>query len=85
MAKRVNQDEVAKLISTSKRTTTIKFGDEISALKKGEGLFISDNEWTAQTTITAYYYGKFRKGIKEEDRVYNYQKVKDGFLITKIK
>lgn len=85
MAKKVNQDEVAKLISTSKRTTTLKFGSEISALKKGEGLFINDNEWTAQTTMSAYYYGKLRKGIKVEDREYDYQKVKDGFLITKIK
>ena len=85
MAKKVNSEEIKKLISASKRNGTIKFGEEISQLTKGQGFLINDEEWTAQTTMSAYYYGKLRKGIKEEDREFNYQKVKGGFLITKIK
>jgi hypothetical protein len=37
-----------------------------------------------KTTPTAYYYGKFTKGKKKEERIYSGSKVEGGFLITKL-
>jgi hypothetical protein len=86
MAKKLTKDEAEKLIQSSKRTAKdILFGDQINDLKKGESLFISDKEWTMKTTMTAYYYQRFGKGIEKADRAISYNRVKDGFLITKLK
>lgn len=86
MPKKLTKDEANKLRETSRKTTkSIIFGDEINDLKKGEELFISDKEWTQKTTMTAYYYSKFAKGKEKSDRVISYGRVKDGFLITKLK
>ena len=86
MPKKLTKDESIQLRESSKRTTkSLIFGDEINELKKGEDLFISDKEWTMKTTMTAYYYGKFAKGIEKNDREFSYGRVKDGFVITKLK
>jgi hypothetical protein len=86
MPKKLSKEEATKLRESSKRTTkSLIFGDEINELKKGEELFISDKEWTMKTTMTAYYYAKFAKGIDKNDREFSYGRVKDGFVITKLK
>ncbi len=86
MAKKLSKDEAEKLLQSSKRAPkSILFIEQINELKKGEALFISDKEWPQKTTMTAYYYQKFTKGKEKSERIISYNKVKDGFLITKIK
>ncbi len=83
MAKKLNAEQVKELKSVN-RKGEIKFGKEISELKKGEGLMISDSEWDMKTTIPAYYYGKFRKGVEEKERQFSYRKVDGGYIIEKL-
>jgi hypothetical protein len=85
MAKKLNVEEVLKLKETISKKGDVKFGAEISALKKGEGFVIKLEEWDLKTTIPAYYYGKFRKGVSDKDREYSYRKIGDSYLIEKIK
>jgi hypothetical protein len=85
MAKKLNVEEVLKLKSTASKKGEIKFEKEIFSLKKGEGYFIKLDEWDLKTSIPAYYYGKFRKGLTDKDREYSYRKIGDGYLIEKIK
>jgi hypothetical protein len=86
MAKKLTKEEAEKLLLSSKRTPKqILFIDQINELKKGEALFISEKEWPQKTTMTAYYYQKFTKGVDKEDRVISYNRVKGGFMITKVK
>lgn len=85
---KLSKDEAKKLIESSKRggrKATIIFGEDIENLKKGEDLFISEDEWTVKTTMSSYYYGKFSKGIDEKDKKIAYRKVNGGLLITKLK
>jgi hypothetical protein len=88
MPKKLSKDEANKLVESSKRggrTASIIFGDDIEKLKKGEDLFISEDEWTVKTSMSSYYYGKFSKGIDPKDRKISYRKVTGGLLITKLK
>lgn len=85
---KLSKDEANKLVESSKRggrKASIIFGDEIEKLKKGEDLFISEDEWTVKTSMSSYYYGKYSKGIEVKDRTVGYRKVSGGLLITKLK
>jgi hypothetical protein len=87
MATVKKKEEAQALLASRKRGGTSKeilFIKEIEALKKGEGLFISEKEWKMKTTPTAYYYGKFTKGKKVADRVYSGHKVAGGFMVVKL-
>ena len=86
MATVKKKEEVLTILASRKRgiTKEVLFIKEIETLKKGEGLLISEKEWKMKTSPTAYYYGKFTKGKKKEERVYSGSKVEGGFLITKL-
>ena len=87
MATVKKKEEAQALLASRKRgggTKEILFIKEIEALKKGEGLFISEKEWKMKTTPTAYFYGKFTKGKKESEKVYSGHKVPGGFMVVKL-
>lgn len=86
MATVKKKEEVLTILASRKRGVKkeVLFIKEIETLKKGEGLFITEKEWKMKTTPTAYYYGKFTKGKKKEERTYSGSKVEGGFLITKL-
>lgn len=87
MPRKLSKDESKKLRETKKsgglRKET-RFGTEIESLKKGEELLIENHEWDMKTTMLAYYYGKFAKGIPENQRTIRYESVQGGLLITKL-
>lgn len=86
MPKKLTKEEVLKLRATRKhgvKKPTL-FVEEINNLKKGESLLIAEKEWKIKTSPTAYYYGKFTKGIEKKDRVISYEKVEGGLMITKL-
>lgn len=58
------------------------FGEEVTALKSGEGLLILDSEWSLKSSPSSYYYSKFKRGKTEKS--FTVSKVKEGYLITKI-
>ena len=86
MPKKLTKEEAQKLKDSQKKGVKkpIHFIEDINALKKGESLMITDKEWKMTTTPTAYYYGKFTKGVDKKDRVISYNKVEGGFMITKL-
>jgi hypothetical protein len=88
MPRKLSKEESKKLRETKKSggvRKEIRFGKEIEALKKGEELLIEHHEWDMKTTMLAYYYGKFAKGVAETDREIKYESVEGGLLITKLK
>ena len=88
MPKKLTKEEAKELRTNSKRGGVKKevlFINDINELKKGEELLIEDREWKMKTTMTAYYYIKFTKGIPKNERLISYQKVEGGLLITKLK
>lgn len=83
MARKISAKEAEALLP--KRRKTILFGKELNDLKVGEQFLIEDSDWTMKTTPTAYYYGKFRKGVAEADRKMAYQKANGGIILTRLK
>ena len=87
MPRKLTKEESKKLRETKKTGGVRKetrFGKEIASLKKGEELLIEHHEWDMKTTMLAYYYGKFAKGIPENERTIHYESVGGGLLITKL-
>jgi len=78
-----SKEETKLLLSTKKGgMKPVIFGDEISSLKVGDGLFFSAEEWKIKTTPSAYYYSRFRKG--KDVKTLSINKVDGGYLITKL-
>lgn|GEM_PF-1139960 len=75
-------DEVKALLETGLINKSVKFGAEISALKKGEGLFIATEEWKLKSKPSNYYYLKFNRG-KGKSKVLSVYNVKGGYLLVK--
>jgi len=74
-----------ELLLATKRTGVNKpilFAKEIEALKKGEGLLITFEEFPLKTSMPAYYYAKYSKG--KEVKTLSISKVEGGYLLTKI-
>jgi hypothetical protein len=74
-----------ELLLATKRTGVNKpilFAKEIEALKKGEGLLITLEEFPLKTSMPAYYYAKYSKG--KEVKTLSISKVEGGYLLTKI-
>jgi len=74
-----------ELLLATKRTGVNKpilFAKEIEALKKGEGLLITVEEFPLKTSIPAYYYAKYSKD--KEVKTLSISKVEGGYLLTKI-
>lgn len=86
MPRKLTKEEAQKLRESKRQGAKkpVQFGEEITNLKKGESLLITEKEWKMNTTPTAYYYGKFTKGIEKKVRVISYQKVEGGLMITKL-
>lgn len=87
MPRKLSKEESKKLRESKKSGGVRKetrFGKEIDSLKKGEELLIEHHEWDMKTTMLAYYYGKFAKGIPENARTIRYESVEGGLLITKL-
>jgi hypothetical protein len=87
MPRKLSKEESKKLRESKKSGGVRKetrFGKEIASLKKGEELLIEHHEWDMKTTMLAYYYGKFSKGIPENERTIHYESVEGGLLITKL-
>jgi hypothetical protein len=89
MAQKITKEELAVLMETKRSGARkeIQFAVELDSLKKGESLLITKEDWEKskiKTKINAYYYGKLRKGIPENQWKFNYQSLPSGFVITKI-
>ena len=81
----VKSKKDVELLLATKRTGVNKpilFAKEIEALKKGEGLLITTEEFPLKTSIPAYYYAKYSKG--KEVKTLSISKVEGGYLLTKI-
>jgi len=78
------KEDVKSLLANKKSGVNkpVLFATEIEALKKGEGLLISPEEFTLKTSIPAYYYAKYSKG--KEVKTLSIAKVEGGYLLTKI-
>jgi hypothetical protein len=83
MARKISAKEAESLFP--KRTKSILFRKEIEKLSVGEHLLIEDSEWSMKTTPTAYYYGKFKKGVESGNQTIGYRKVQGGILLTRLK
>jgi hypothetical protein len=87
MAIRKTKEEVAKIresVSRKGPRKPIFFGQKIEDLKKGEGIEISNEEWSGtklKTPLPSYYYSKYNKGSK---RLISVVKTEKGYLIEKI-
>ena len=87
MAIRKTKEEVAKIresVSRKGPRKPIFFGQKIVDLKKGEGIEISNEEWSGtklKTPLPSYYYSKYNKGSK---RLISVVKTEKGYLIEKI-
>ncbi len=87
MAIRKSKEEVAKIresVSRKGPRKPIFFGQKIEDLKKGEGIEISNEEWSGtklKTPLPSYYYSKYNKGSK---RLISVVKTEKGYLIEKI-
>jgi hypothetical protein len=87
MAIRKSKEEVAKIresVSRKGPRKPIFFGQKIEDLKKGEGIEISNEEWSGtklKTPLPSYYYSKYNKGSK---RLISVVKTDKGYLIEKI-
>jgi hypothetical protein len=65
MSRVIGVKEVSEILNNHnvRGSKPVLFGVEIESLKVGEGLIITEKEWTMKTTPSAYYYQKFnRKG-----------------------
>ena len=78
------KEDVKSLLETKKSGVNkpVLFATEIEALKKGEGLLISLEEFPLKTSIPAYYYAKYSKN--KEVKTLSIAKVEGGYLLTKI-
>lgn len=87
MAIRKTKEEVAKIresVSRKGPRKPIFFGQKIEDLKKGEGIEISNEEWSGtklKTPLPSYFYSKYNKGSK---RLISVVKTEKGYLIEKI-
>jgi hypothetical protein len=87
MATRKTKEEVAQIresVSRKGPRKPIFFGQKIEDLKKGEGIEISNEEWSGtklKTPLPSYYYSKYNKGSK---RLISVVKTEKGYLIEKI-
>jgi hypothetical protein len=87
MATTRTKEEVAKIresVSRKGPRKPIFFGQKIEDLKKGEGIEISNEEWSGtnlKTPLPSYYYSKYNKGNK---RLISVVKTDNGYLIEKI-
>jgi hypothetical protein len=87
MAVKKTKEEVAKIresVSRKGPRKIIAFGQKIEDLKKGEGVEISNEEWTGtnlKTPLPSYYYSKYNKDGK---RLISIVKTDKGYLIEKI-
>jgi hypothetical protein len=87
MAIRKTKEEVAKIresVSRKGPRKPIFFGQKIEDLKKGEGIEISNEEWSGtklKTPLPSYFYSKYNKGSK---RLISVVKPEKGYLIEKI-
>ena len=79
-----SKEDVKSLLESKKSGVNkpVLFSPEIEALKKGEGLLISPEEFPLKTSIPAYYYAKYSKG--KEVKTLSITKVEGGYLLTKI-
>ena len=85
MATLKTTEQVKAILSEVKvkgKSKPILFGDEISKLKSGEALLISNDEWQMKTTPAAYYYRAYR--LKSDKKTLSVYKVNEGYLITKL-
>jgi hypothetical protein len=87
MPTRKTKEEVAKIreaISRKGPKKPIFFGQKIEDLKKGEGIEISNEEWSGtklKTPLPSYYYSKYNNKSK---RLVSIAKTDKGYLIEKI-
>jgi hypothetical protein len=87
MATRKTKEEVAKIresVSRKGPRKPIFFGQKIDDLKKGEGIEISNEEWSGtklKTPLPSYFYSKYNKGTK---KMVSVVKTEKGYLIEKI-
>jgi hypothetical protein len=87
MPTRKTKEEVAKIRESVSRRGPRKpifFGLKIEDLKKGEGIEISNEEWSGtklKTPLPSYFYSKYNKGSK---KVISVVKTDKGYLIEKI-
>ena len=87
MAVKKTKEEVAKIresVSRKGPRKIIAFGQKIEDLKKGEGIEISNEEWSGtklKTPLPSYYYSKYNKGSK---KVISVVKTEKGYLVEKI-
>jgi len=79
-----SKEETKSLLATKRNgiNKPVLFATEIEALKKGEGLLITLEEFPLKTSIPAYYYAKYSKG--KEVKTLSISKVDGGYLLTKI-
>ena len=87
MATVKSKEQVQELLKSKAkggRKKPIRFDAEITKLKKGEGLFISDAEWAPmKTAIPSYYYQKY-KGKKVVSISKDTEKGKPGYTLVKL-
>jgi hypothetical protein len=87
MATRKTKEEVAKIrqsVSRKGPRKPIFFGQKIEDLKKGEGIEISNEEWSGtklKTPLPSYFYSKYNKGTK---KLVSVVKTEKGYLVEKI-
>jgi hypothetical protein len=83
MATIKTQEQTKVLLSESNsRIKTVLFMDQITKLLAGQALHITNEEWPLRTSPASYYYRTLRKG--KDKATHSVNKVKDGFLITKL-
>ena len=78
----LKKEEVKTLLESNKvvgRETLYK--KEIESLKPGEAIHLIATDWTIKSTPSAYYY-RFNKS--QGKKIVTVNKLKDGFLITKL-
>ena len=87
MPTRKTKEEVATIRQSVSRRgprKPILFGLKIEDLKKGEGIEISNQEWSGtnlKTPLPSYFYSKYNKG---NQKVISVVKTERGYLIEKI-
>jgi hypothetical protein len=89
MVQKITKEELAVLLEKKRSGARkeIQFAAELESLKKGESILITKDAWASskiRTKINAYYYGKLRKGIPEDQRKFDYQSLAAGFVITRL-
>lgn len=83
MATIKTQEQTKVLLAESNsRTKPVLFIDLINKLKQNESLHIETLEWPLKTSPASYYYRTLRKG--KDKATHSVNKVKDGYVITKL-